>query len=324
MAILANQKVLTIDYWKTAHELKTGDIVFDRKGNPCTITLVQEYRAPVCYTVRFDDSLEISGDQNLTFYVENARYRNQLMKYKGVQPFQKTLILAKVEELLDLRLLYTVPTTDPIKLPYQNLPVPPFLFGFWFFNRRANKLMAAPRGFTPMVHEKFKDCGYKIKESKLLPKGEREFSVTPTIESHLLGAPTHKMSNNYLLASEEQRIELLRGILHAKAQRFWKKRNLFRITTKYRIIALQLQGLIESLGHRITLDYDPWRKYYRILFRSRIKLMEEQPITSKKIIHYGRRAIKAVEQLPAQLCVHIETDGPDNSILVGEGFIPCL
>jgi hypothetical protein len=324
MAILATHKIFTLDYWKTAHDLKTGDIVFDRHGKPRTVTLVQEYRAPECFTVKFDDLLEISGDSNLSFLVENARYRRQLTKYKGIQRFRKTLMLARVEELTDLELLYTVPATNPIQLPHQTLPVPPFLFGFWFFNRRSTKKMAAPKGLTELIHEKFREHGYKVREHALLPKGERTFTVSPTIESHLIGTPTHKIPNNYLLASEEQRIELLRGILHAKAKTYIKEKDLFRFTTRHYSTVLQMQGLLESLGHRLTVTYDPWKNYYRIMFRSKLKLVEEQTLKSKVMIHNGRRFIKAVEKLPAQLCVHIETDGPDNSILVGEGFIPCL
>lgn len=324
MAILANQKILTLDYWKTAHDLKTGDVIFDRHGKPRTITLVQEYRAPTCHLVQFDDLLEICGDQNLSFMVENQRYRKQLTKYKGIRRFEKTLKLVQVEELTDLELLYSVPSTDPIQLPHQTLPVPPFLFGYWFFNRRSTKKMAAPKGFTELIHEKFREHGYKIKEHAMLPKGERTFTVSPTIESHLLGTPTHKIPNNYLLASVEQRIELLRGILHARPRTYIKKRDFFRFTTKHHGIVIQMQGLLESLGHRLTVTHDPWKNFYRIVFRSKIKLLDEQPIKSKVMVHNGRRFIKRVGKLPAQLCVHIETDGPDNSILVGEGFIPCL
>jgi hypothetical protein len=183
--------------------------------------------------------------------------------------------------------------------------------------------MSAPPGFTEMVHEQFKECGYKIREHDLLPKGERMFSILPTMESHLLGTPTHKIPNNYLLASVEQRTELLRGILHAKADQFSEKKNSFRFTSKHRTIILQIQGLLESLGHRTTIYYDPWRKYYLLKFRSKLNLMDGQKFSSKITIHHGRRFIKSVTKLPAQLCVHIETDGLDNSILVGEGFIPC-
>jgi hypothetical protein len=328
MAILANQKILTLDYWKTAHNLKIGDIVFDRQGKPRTVTLVQEYRAPDCYAVQFDDLLEVHGDQNLSFYIENQGYRIGLSRYKGIQKFRKALMVKSVEEITDLTLSYSVPTTNPIQLPHQNLPVPPFLFGYWFFNRRKStrlpKKMAAPPGFSEMIHEKFRDHGYKIREHDLLPKGERMFSILPTMESHLIGVATHKIPNNYLLASEEQRIELLRGILHAKWGQFSKEKNAFRFTSTHHGIILQMQGLLESLGHRISVNHDPWKNYYCIRFRSKLKLVEGQKITSKIMVHNGRRFIKSVKKLPAQLCVHIETDGLDNSILVGEGFIPCL
>ena len=32
MAILANQKVLTLDYWKLANKIKVGDVLFDKDG----------------------------------------------------------------------------------------------------------------------------------------------------------------------------------------------------------------------------------------------------------------------------------------------------
>ena len=328
MAILANQKILTLDYWKTAHDLKTGDIVFDRHGNPRTVRLVQEYRAPVCYAIKFDDQLEMFGDKNLSFFLESPGYRIGFSRYRGLKKFRKKLDFKTVEELMDTDVLYSVPTTDPINLPHQDLPVPPFLFGFWFFGRKKTRRlpqkMSAPRGFSEMVHEKFRDSGYKIREHDLIRTGERFFSILPTIESQLIGTPTHKIPNNYLLASVEQRIELLQGILHAKENQYSKQKKVFRFTSKNRNISLQVQGLLESLGHCIKVYYDPWKKYYRITFRSRLKLMDEQILKSKVMVHNGRRFVKSVKKLPAQLCVHIETDGPDNSVLVGAGFIPCL
>jgi len=328
MAILANQKILTLDYWKTAHDLKKGDIVFDRMGKPRTVTLVQEYRATSCFEITFNDYLKVSGDQNLSFLLEDTGYRVRLFKYKGVKKFEKQLILRTIEELMEPDEEYSLPTAGAIELPHQTLPVPPFLFGFWFFNRlktrRLPVKMAPPPGLREVVHEKFREHGYKIREHDLLPKGERMFSVSPTLESHLIGVPTHRIPNNYLWASVEQRIELLRGILHAKSHQFIKEKQRFRFSTKYHAIAVQVQGLLESLGHRILPKHETSANYYTIWFRSQLPLMEGQTFKSKVMVHNGRRFIKGVKKLPAQLCVHIETDGPDNSILVGEGFISCL
>ena len=88
-------------------------------------------------------SLSITGDQNLGFAVENSLYRKRARAYKGVRKFEQQLRRYKVKELLDMDLRskytgfeYSVPTTTHIGLPSQDLPVPPFIFGFWFFNRK--------------------------------------------------------------------------------------------------------------------------------------------------------------------------------------------
>jgi len=311
-----------LDYWKTAHNLKKGDVVFDQQGNPCTVTLVQEYRSPKCYAVQFNDKLEVCGDQHLSFLVETGYYREHLLRYKGVQKFRQKLLEVSVLDLLETDERLSLPTTQPIKLPHQTLPVPPFLFGFWFFNRRSDKTMAAPRGFSEYVHEQFKDCGYKVKEHSKLPTGEKKFSVTPTIESHLVGYPTHKIPNNYLMGSEEQRIELLRGIIHAKSYQYSVAKNKFRFSSKHYAIILQMQGLLESLGHKITVQHDNILNNYSIFFKSKLPLVHNQK-EPKTRVHLARRYIREVIPLPEQLCVHIETDSPNTGFLVGEGFIPC-
>ena len=141
MALTANEKILTHDYWKLASKLEVGDYVFDRTGKPVRIKLVQQYRSETCYKVVFggSGSLSITGDQNLGFAVENSLYRKRARAYKGVRKFEQQLRRYKVKELLDMDLRskytgfeYSVPTTTHIGLPSQDLPVPPFIFGFWF------------------------------------------------------------------------------------------------------------------------------------------------------------------------------------------------
>jgi hypothetical protein len=323
MAVLATQRILTLDYWKTAHNLKVGDIVFDKNGVPCKVTLIQEYRANDCYRVQFNDFLEVCGDQHLGFLAETPKYREQIHRYKGVRKWMRPLNFTQIKDLLESDVRYSVPTTDPIQLPHQTLPVPPFVFGFWYFNTRHNKRLAAPKGLVKVVYEELQNAGYQVFEHRKVSTGEKEFSIYPTVESHLVGNMPTRIPNNYLLASVEQRIELLRGILHAKSRQYSKPKDTFRFTSKHYPTVLQIQGLLESLGHKIKIYYDEYRNNYKITFRSKLKLMEDQ-ILSKPLIHNGRRYINNITKLPSQLCVHIETDGPDNSFLVGEGFISCL
>ena len=330
MAILANQKILTLDYWKLAHDLRAGDYVFDKEGKLQKVTLVQEYRATDCYQVSFNDHLTVAGDAHLGFQVEDQRYRNRLNQYKGKFKFKRPLKFRKVQDLPADNLkqnngghAFSIPTTKPLQFPHQTLPVPPFIFGYWFFTHETrNRRMHFSKGNHDFLTNIFKSAGYSIIERGLHQSiKERYFSVVPTIESHLGFDLPHRIPNNYLLSSSEQRLELLKGILCAKPKSYSKKTGLFRFSTRRLGIATQMQSLVESLGHRTILEVNEQRKSYILVFRSKLILVPNQIPHPKPLVHQGRRYIKAISKLPSQLCVHIETEGADNSYLVGEGFI---
>jgi replicative DNA helicase len=329
MAIRANEKILTLDYWKTASKIQPGDFVFDKDGQLVEVKLVQEIMAPMCYEVVFSDHLTVVGDKNLTFSTETPVYRINACRYKGKLQFRRQLVKKPVEDLINgplrsdtNRLIYSVPTVKPLELPHQDLPIPPFIFGFWFFNQRANKTYTSPKGYSEKIHGKFKDHGYKIITQRKLPTQERVFVVEPTIESQLKPNIPNKIPENYLLASAEQRLELLQGILYAKGRQYNKSRDTFRITSLNLPILRQVQALVESLGHKTSLESDSSKQDYTLFFKSRLKLMDHQ-VSPKLKVHNARRYITKINEVAPQMCIHIETKGKDNSFLVGEGFIPC-
>jgi len=169
MAITATTKILTLDYWKPASQLEVGDYVFDRKGRLVRVTMAQQYQGLACYEVTFNDYLSITGDSRLALPTENLKYRNRLQTYKGKLQFRRPLRSLDTQTLLDTPLLdkrnrktISVPTANPLALPHKDLPVPPFLFGFWFFARRATGKMGPARNTEEYVHEKFRDHGYKV------------------------------------------------------------------------------------------------------------------------------------------------------------------
>lgn len=328
MAILANEKVPTLDYWKTARQLAVGDYVFDRKGNVVQVKLLQEYRASHCYRITFSDYLSVSGDSNLGFEYERESYRNCTYVYQAKKRFRAQLFHTKVKDLVDQPLTrgqgskrFSIPTTDPLKYPHQELPVPPFIFGFWFFNRKASKKMVPPPGMKEEVYQEFKDAGYAIKEHGMAHTGERFFSVTPTIESHLGFVIPHKIPNNYLMADPTQRVDLLRGIMHSQNHRYSQKKDLFRFTSKKPHLVTQIQQLAESLGHKTKLTESDFVKGTAVEFRSKLKLLKTQ-VSKPLTVHQDRRFIISIEEIEPQACVHIETTAPDNTLIVGEGFIP--
>jgi len=320
MAIVANQKVLTLDLWKLASEIKPGDYLFNSDGKLVQVKSTHPYVADECYEVEFDDHVTIQGDVHLAFMLENSKYRKRLDEYKGVLKFRRPLKRYSVLEIPESGENLSIPTTKPLQFPNQPLPIPPFLFGFWLINRRANKTMVPPTGYSEFIHEKFRDAGYKITTHRLRENGEREFKCHPSIESQLAPFVPRKIPSNYLYSAPDQRIELLSGIIHAKPRQYNKKYDEFAFTTKNQTIHGQVRFLIESLGSKTFTIELKCNKSLKMNFKTRIKLIDVQTPKPLKV-HYGRRYIPEIKQIKPQSCVHIEIDDANNTFLVGEGFI---
>jgi hypothetical protein len=328
MAIAANEKILTLDYWKRADKLVEGDYIFDREGVLRRVTLIQHFHSK-CYRVQLSDLMEVSGNGTMRFLLETPKYRKRLIEYKGKRKFLRPLVLSPLSELLNKSLrhcgdkhFFSIPTCGALKFPHQDLPVPPFVFGYWYWNRKKPNVFSARDLNVKEVLEKFKSHGYEIIKPKRAANGITKFSVFPTIESQLAPFIPREIPNNYLLAGQEQRIELLSGIINAKISQYKKQRDHFRIWSSTWLEIRKMQALVESLGCKTTLNFNDVRKYYTLSFKIRHVLCSHQESPPIKV-HQSRRYIKQIEELPAQQCVHIETDGPDGSFLVGEGFITC-
>ena len=329
MAILATERVLTLDYWKFAYDLVEGDVVFDRLGRPATIKLIQQYRANNCYEAQLHDGLTVAGDEHLKLPLENKKYRDRVNQYLGKlqfrRPLRHTTLLQLAQNPLTKdrnRLEFSIPTAGPLQLPHKDLPVPPFVFGYWFFNRRKDGKITTIPNTNDVVHEKFKDAGYSLTESWHLPNNRTTFVVSPSIRTHLLPNIPTNLPNNYLLASAEQRLELLSGILHSKRNLYNQKLDRFRFTCKNKTIVKQVQYLAESLGAKTQLDYREDLKEFNLFIKTKHKLLKNQTPKPIKVRQHWR-LITDVYEIEPQGCVHIETDGPDGTFLVGEGFIAC-
>jgi hypothetical protein len=329
MAILATEKVLTLDWWKPASKLEVGDYVFDMDGKIVQVKLIQQYHSDNCKRVTFNDHLSVSGDSKLNFMVEDLKYRNRVHQYLGHFQFRRALKQKSVEDICGAplkdkreRLVYSVPTTRPLELPHQTLPVPPFIFGFWFFNKRARGQLCPPAKYHDEIVGRLKDYGYKVKLGRKRAGNRQEFTITPTIESQLVPNVPNKITNNYLLASPEQRLELLQGIMMAKSAQYNEKDDKFRFSSQHFPTVLRIQALVESLGSKTRIESHEKHHNYQLFFKTRLKLVSNQQSPPVKV-HLGRRYIKNISSIPNQLCVHVETTSKDSTILVGEGFIPC-
>lgn len=333
MAILATQRVLTHDYWKLAKDLVPGDYVFDRHGKPVQVTLVQTIQAQACYEVTFNDYLTISGDERLALPLEDRRYRYRSDARKGLNAFRRPLKVKSIAQLLESPLVdyrnrkkYSVPTASPIQLPYQDLPVPPFVFGVWFFGKQYDKTIVASKGNGEFVREKFKDYGYIPKDRKIRHNKERAFSTTPTVLSHLIPTVPYLIPENYLLSQENQRFELLQGILCTNTAKYHEKTKTYRVIQRSKRLVYMIQYLADSLGCKTEMRQSDLSGQFILHIKTKQQLLPtQQPSLPAKQHpkHTARRFVKEITPIRAQQCIHIETNSQDHTILVGEGFIAC-
>lgn len=329
MAIAAETFIPTMDYWKRASKVQEGDILFNRWGKPVKVKLVQQYMAD-CFKVKLDDGLSVTGDKLLKFGVENEKYRDRLRVYKGKQKFRRPLVVMPVMELVERsnvgrrgRKPYSIPTTSPIQTPHQYLPVPPFLLAIWLFGRNANKEYYNRKSEEGFLEDKFRQSGYAVTYQRKTKGKPKTFTVAPTLESQFAPFVPTEIPTNYMMASPEQRLELLSGMAYAGLIHNTKGSDEFTAEFRNPKMATQIQELVESLGIKSRLYHRKQRNVYLFFFICKYKICDWQLGKTFKV-HHSRRYIDKTVPAQPRMCVHIETEEPETGFLAGEGFIPCL
>jgi hypothetical protein len=227
MAITVNTPVITANGWMLAGSVRPGDIVFGLDGAPKAVTSVQTYDKGPTYEVMLDDKLTLCGGANMKFALETPSARDIIRR-----GFNAKLTTLSVQDLLESPLQneknmfkYSVPTTKPVQLPETDLPVPPFIVGFWFAKCSTFKRFSIHVDELNEVTKLFRKHGYAVKRAAR--KHERLWlTIRPSIELSFLTKYSEKQTNipdEYLLGSVEQRLELLRGLIHNRPNSFRQK-----------------------------------------------------------------------------------------------------
>jgi hypothetical protein len=326
MAITANTLVPTPNGWERADKIFKDSLLFTERGELTQANLVQVYTPKECFEVEFDDGLTICGDKNLTFYLQNAKWRSRLSQQvhwknrKFQREMTRPLLIKKLEELNDNplkdhrgRLIYSVPNSLPVQYPNKDLPVPPYIFGVWFATLSpTGRHWLRGQPFNKM-QKIFRGYGHFIKTRKH-KNGDVLFDIRPSVRDSFLFAgcdiPT-SIPFYYLDSDVDQRIELLQGLVDGGLIKKSKSSSVYTATdANYRFLR-KLQGLVESLGIKTTLSTPHKNKSYKLKFR----LIGNFPI------NYGinRRFVIKINKISPQPCVHIDTG---TQFLVNEGFIP--
>lgn len=291
MAIDSRLPIPTTRGWLPAAMIKPGDEVFTYQGKPTKVTLTQQYTPQECYKIWLKDGLTLVVDNKTGIPAYTKMTMKSLRawdKHRSHPRRNATIYPQSPHRIMTFEAgRCRVPVAQPLRPQALPLIVEPHKFGAWIMT-------------TKSVRERQTDITRELIE---------RFGKIP-----------NDIPEEYLLASFQQRVELLKGILSKRPRAFDPKRTQFGIGTNDVTLARQIQNLVESLSSRTSIRFNKRHGTYKVMFRSFLNLTPDQ-IPPKNTLEMEYRQITKVALVEPRECTYIKTEDPNNTIVVSEGFL---
>jgi hypothetical protein len=268
-ALTLDTPVLTLDGWSTMGELDKGDMVFDEKGEICKVVAKSEvWKDRDVYRIHFSDGTHIDADENHQWPVTNL-YERQLKKPATLRT-SKEIFDAMNDETNSKNKCFGIEVPEPIQTPKRALLIPPYLLGQWLGDGHKNGgLITTHCDDAEEMCELFEECGYEVSEPILNGKDGNKGRIIRIYSGfqtqlRVMGLLNDKhIPEEYLLASEDQRLELLQGLMDSdgyitrggyldKTGYVYKGGNASFTNTNYNLVEGVAQ-LVRSLGMIATI-----------------------------------------------------------------------
>lgn len=245
-----NTPIPTPDGWTTIGALTKGDVVYGCDGKPTEVIDVTGIQHNRCYELTFEDGEKVIAGEEHNWFVKDSYCGEKVKQTRDLVNCRKTRRDGKGFEYR-----YRIPMPKPIERPYAELPVDPYMLGFWLGDGHRAKPVYTINGddlsevlnyFTLKTDKisKYKDKnaytvnygGDKGKDNSELRHGLTEIGVL--FNKHI--------PYMYLNSSIEQRMSLLQGIMDSDG--YVSKAGECEITQKNKALSDGICELLGSLG----------------------------------------------------------------------------
>lgn len=324
----------TPDGWKTMGTLAVGDCVFDERGKPCYVvakSLVDDTEQ--AYELVFRDGGRIVAGERHLWDVEYIHGKTRAKRWTTGEIYRRTRQYR--ETFSDNRSIIRIPVNEPLHLPEENLPVDPYLYGYWLGNGCATKPEITVRdcdvddliSFIPYpLHNRYpQTCG----GSEILVYKELKNILVPHFREKVIRP-------EYLRSSEHQRWELLQGLMDSDGCVSDVKGQSIYVST-IRQLAESVQELLWTLGIKNSLTTCPSTRYGEptgeILYQIRFTAFTDQPVSKlhRKSIRRQERVkqtrscfhyLKEIRMLDYKVKMQcIQVDSPSHCYLAGRNMV---
>lgn len=355
-ALDINTPIPTPSGWTTMGRLGVGSNVFDENGEVVKVLATSEimYGRP-CYEVVFSDGAKIVADENHLWKTLTARERglignakkrvgkvpNNDPRYRGIiAQNQKNRVRVPVggfvrttKEILETLKTnggghtHSIECSKPLQLPKCKLPIEPYTLGVWLGD--GTSATGHYTSADPEIAEEIRRRGYNVR--KLTPKYRWVVDGLHMRLKACLLLNAKRIPPEYLRASFEQRLDLLRGLMDTDGSRTKCNKNNFDTTNE--ILAQDVYELMTSLGIKVRAAERVAKLYGRVISKSwRFVFCTDLDVFSLprkankqrptiRGTHNTRYivAVNKVESVPVK-CIKVSSSS--SLFLAGEGMVP--
>lgn len=324
--------VPTLSGWVPHGALRPGDRVFGPDGRPTTVLAVSE-KTPSDMVVEMTDGSSFRCHENHEWKVyERARRRWIVMS---------TEAMAQRKLFSGGRAQFQLPIAGPLRFPYADLPMDPYVLGAWLGDGSTTKPCITHSPADKAVVEEVARRGYEVsavcthKTTGCLttyfsgPRPGVPGRMSRELrELGLLGG-SKRIPKAYLLSSIEQRLELLAGLMDTDGH-VEEDSGRVRVVTSSQALAADIYELVNSLGFRAygtsqgpalsTSGIQGRQTVYTVGFQPTVCIPCVLPRKAvQRLAEQRRVGIKSIERRPNGEVGHcIQVDRPDGLYLVGE------
>jgi len=314
--------------WTTLGDVRVGDQVIDRFGNPCSVTYISPIENnPDAYRVTFSDGNHVDADAEHQWYTEtlDEREKRRLGKVRTTQEIKATLGSGRSNRAVT----HAIPTTKPLCLPRAQLSIPPYTLGAWLGDGTTlnGSICSEDNG----VLENIRQDGYAVRKRESTTNMYGILGLQ--VQLRELGCLGHKhIPLVYTRGSYEQRLALVQGLMDTDG--YVGKNGTCEFSVNNEVLARGFLDLIQTLGIKVTMRTGLSKLYGRITgTRYRMSFKTDLPVfrlkrkldrlptglpTSRSLYRY----IISVEPIPPAPMRCISVDSPDNTYLIGDAYIP--
>ena len=336
--------ILTPDGWRRFGDLTVGDYVFHPSGKPTRVTQVHPIDQWDTWELEVSDgtTLTVSGEHLFTVdeFVGSAKRKRRTldvrtMAREGVvydRPLTKGSTKATKAGVGKFALL----ETDPLEFPECDLPVDPWVLGYWLGDGTSSSGEAtADVDDIPHVRERCRAAGYELSALRQKKEGgrARKFTILGLSgDLRKAGVLQNKhIPEEYLYASVRQRRALIQGLMDSDG--YIDKKGSAEYCQVRKQIADSMAFLLRSMGVKVNvreskaklygrvtgpryrLTFKPYKHQNLVTLRRRAERVREQ---RRKPIP---RVIKDVRRVPPVDARCITVAAEDGLYLVGETMV---